>query len=102
MDWKKIYVWLEVQKQVTLLIKLYQDGYKRQAYFIRDIIDAYLNEDPDFMIWMNKKIMEKGNIRTKIQLERKQRLITKAKELEDVLFSQQDINNIFDLIEKDN
>jgi len=50
---------------------------------------------------MNKKIMEKGNIRTKIQIERKQRLITKAKELEEILFSQQDIDNIFDLIDKD-
>lgn len=102
MDWKKIYVWLETRKQAELLIKLMQDGYKQQGKFIRDVIDAYINDDPEFMMWMNKKRIENGNSRTKLYIERKQRLIEKAKELEDILFSEQDLNNIFDLIEKDN
>jgi 3'-phosphoadenosine 5'-phosphosulfate sulfotransferase (PAPS reductase)/FAD synthetase len=102
MDWKKLYVWIELQKQATLIVKLYQDGYRRQGHFIRDVIDAYINEEPEFMNWMNKKIIEKGNSRTKLHLERKQKLINKAQKLEDILFSQQDLDKIFDLIEKDN
>jgi hypothetical protein len=102
MDWKKIYVWVESHKQSELFIKLLQDGYRRQGHFIRDVIEAYLDNDPEFMSWMNKKILEKGNSHTKVRLERKQKLINKALELEDVLFSEQDINNIFDLLEEDN
>lgn len=102
MDWKKLYFWIEMHKQAEMLVKLFQDGYKRQGHFFRDVIDAYINEDPDFAVWMNKKRLEKGNIRTKIQLERKQKLINKAQQLEDILFSEQDLSNIFDLIEQDN
>ena len=102
MDWKKAVFWVERQKQVELFVKLYQDGYKRQGEFFRDIIEAYLNEDPEFNVWMNKRRIEKGNNNTKKRLERKDRLIKKAKELEDILFSEQDLNNIFDLIESDN
>ena len=78
-----------------------QDGYKRQAYFIRDVIEAYLNDDPEFSIWMNKKRLERGNSRTKLYIERKQKLIDKSKELNDFLFSEDDLTNIFVLIEKD-
>ena len=101
MDWKKLYFWIEIHKQAEMLVKLFQDGYKRQGHFFRDVIDAYINEDPDFAVWMNKKRLEKGNNRTKIQLERKQKLVNKAQQLEDILFTEQDLNNIFDLIEQD-
>ena len=101
MDWKKVYIWLETRKQAELLVKLMQDGYKRQAYFIRDVIEAYINDDPEFMIWMNKKRIERGNSRTKLYIDRKQKLINKSKELDDFLFSQEDLTNIFDLIEED-
>ena len=99
MDWKKLTYFIETHKQAEMLIKLQQHGYKIQGQFIRDIIDAYINEDPQFMSWMNKKILEKGNTNTKGRLEKKQKLINKAEQLGNLLFSEQDINNIFDLIE---
>ena len=102
MDWKKIYVWIETRKQAEMLVKLMQDGYKRQGNFLRDVIDAYLNDDPEFMAWMNKRTIERGNSRTQLYIDRKQKLIEKSKQLEDFLFSEQDLSNIFDLIEKDN
>ncbi len=102
MDWKRFRFWIERQKQAELIVKLFQDGYRRQSDFLRDVIDAYLSDDPEFNAWMNKKRIERGNIRTKARLERKQKLITKAQELEDFLFSEQDISNIFDIIEKEN
>jgi|APGre2960657404_1045060.scaffolds.fasta_scaffold01925_14 hypothetical protein len=100
MDWKKFTYFVETHKQAEMLIKLEQHGYKIQGQFVRDVIEAYTNEDPDFMIWMNKKIIEKGNANTKGRLEKKQKLINKAEQLTELLFSQQDINNIFDLIEE--
>lgn len=100
MDWKKLYFWIEVHKQAEMLVKLIQDGYKRQGHFFRDVIEAYINEDPDFAVWMNKKRLEYGNVRTKKQLDRKQKLIIKAQQLEETLFSEQDLDNIFDLIEQ--
>jgi len=99
MDWKKFTYFVETHKQAEMLIKLQQHGYKIQGQFVRDVIDAYTNEDPDFMTWMNKKIIEKGNSNTKGRLQKKQKLINKEQQLSDLLFSQQDINNIFDLIE---
>ncbi len=102
MDWKRFRFWIERQKQAELIVKLFQDGYKRQADFLRDVIDAYIDDDPEFNAWMNKKRIERGNIRTRARLERKQKLITKAQELEEFLFSEQDISNIFDIIEKEN
>ncbi len=102
MDWKRFRFWIERQKQAELIVKLFQDGYKRQSDFLRDVIDAYLDDDPEFNAWINKKRIERGNIRTKARLERKQKLITKAQELEDFLFSEQDISNIFDIIDKEN
>lgn len=102
MDWKKLFIWIELPKQATMIVKLYQDGYRRQGHFIRDVIDAYIEDDPEFMAWMNKKIIEKGHSRTKLYLDRKQKLINKAQKLEDILFSEQDLDKIFDLIEKDN
>jgi hypothetical protein len=99
MDWKKFTYFVETHKQAEMLIKLQQHGYKIQGQFVRDVIDAYTNEDPDLMIWMNKKIIEKGNSNTKGRLQKKQKLINKEQQLSDLLFSQQDINNIFDLIE---
>ena len=101
MDWKRFLLWIDGTKQATLVAHLFQDGYRRQSDFFRDVVDAYINEDPEFAVWMNKKRLEKGNNCTNRRLIRKEKLINKAKELEDILFSEQDLNNIFDLIEQD-
>ena len=101
MDWKRFPFFIESNKQAMFVACLFQDGYRRQAEFLRDVIDAYITDDPEFAVWMNKKRFEKGNIQTKRRLIRKEKLINKAKELEDILFSEQDLNNIFDLIEQD-
>lgn len=102
MDWKRFYLWIETHKQATFIVHLLQDGYKKQAEFFRDVIDAYIEEDPEFSKWMDKKRIQKGNVNTKRGLARKQKLIKRAEELQDILFSEQDLNKIFDLIEEEN
>jgi hypothetical protein len=102
MDWKRFYLWIETHKQATFIVHLLQDGYKKQAEFFRDVIDAYIEEDPEFAKWMDKKRLQKGNLNTKKGLERKQKLIKRAEQLQDILFSEQDLSKIFDLIEEEN
>jgi hypothetical protein len=102
MDWKRFYLWVETHKQATFIVHLLQDGYKKQAEFFRDVIDAYIEEDPEFAKWMDKKRLQKGNLNTKKGLERKQKLIKRAEQLQDILFSEQDLSKIFDLIEEEN
>ena len=70
MDWKRFYLWIETHKQATFIVHLLQDGYKKQAEFFRDVIDAYIEEDPEFAKWMDKKRLQKGNANTKKGLAR--------------------------------
>tara|TARA_R110000868_G_scaffold104963_1_gene289052 strand:- start:80 stop:397 length:318 start_codon:yes stop_codon:yes gene_type:complete len=102
MDWKRFYLWIETHKQATFIVHLLQDGYKKQAEFFRDVIDAYIEEDPEFAKWMDKKRLQKGNANTKKGLARKEKLIKRAEQLQDILFSEQDLSKIFDLIEEEN
>ena len=102
MDWKRFYLWIETHKQATFIVHLLQYGYKKQAEFFRDVIDAYIEEDPEFAKWMDKKRLQKGNANTKKGLARKEKLIKRAEQLQDILFSEQDLSKIFDLIEEEN
>lgn len=86
---------------VELISRLHFDKFNRNKFF-RDIITAYLNRDEDFMIFFNK-LKDKYRFQSKSALDRIRKLQEKGKKNINMLgLGDEEIENIFDLIEKEN
>jgi|TARA_Y100000996_G_scaffold387654_1_gene346621 hypothetical protein len=84
----------------NLRVRLHYDGVK-QSQFFRGCIDAYLNQDEDFMAFMETLKSEKSSL-SKVRNQKSKKLREKGEELKTSLaLNPREIENIFDMIEEE-
>ncbi len=84
-----------------LKIRLYYDDIKTQSEFFRMCVESYLNQDKLFMEFLddykiNKKVQSKRKVNKSRKLRGKGEKI-----LKDLALTEEEIENIFDILEED-
>ena len=97
----KLTFFLDSKLHENLKIRLYYDQIKTQSEFFRYCVESYLNQSPLFMAFLddykiNKKVQSKARtLKSKKLRESGNRL------LEELALTQEDVENIFDLLEEE-
>lgn len=97
--WKKYVFYINDGAHAQFLVKLRYDNIKQQQFF-KMIINAYLEDHPsirDLILDINSKKLSKANKKKMIK-EQKQ----KQEVIKDFALNEEEIENIFDAIEKEN
>tara|TARA_R110000787_G_scaffold42714_1_gene104952 strand:+ start:123 stop:464 length:342 start_codon:yes stop_codon:yes gene_type:complete len=100
---KKVIFYDSDKRYADLKIRLRHDGIS-QAHFFRAIVTGYLMQDGDVLAYVNKLKASKniGN-RSKKSIKREKELINNGKErLDKLALGEEEIENIFDILEKQN
>ena len=98
---RKKFMFYDTEKnQIDLRIRLQYDG-MNQSNFFRAMIAGYLAKDEHIMSYIGE-YKEKYVIHNKKKRKETEKLLEKGKELEqDFALNQDDIENIFDILEKE-
>ena len=85
----------------NLKIRLYYDEIKSQSEFFRYCVESYLEQEPLFMSFLddykiNKKVQSKKRVRKSKNLRDEGK-----KMLHDLALTEDDVENIFDILEED-
>ena len=85
----------------NLKIRLYYDQIKTQSEFFRYCVESYLEQDPLFMAFLDDyKINKKVQSKKRANKSRKLRE-TGEQLLKELALTEEDIENIFDILEED-
>jgi uncharacterized protein YjiS (DUF1127 family) len=85
----------------NLKIRLYYDEIKTQTEFFRLCVEAYLTQETLFMAFLDDYKINK-NVQSKKRTHGSRRLRKKGEELlKDLALTEEDIENIFDILEED-
>ena len=92
---------LDSKLHENLKIRLYYDEIKTQSEFFRYCVESYLSQDKLFMAFLddyklNKKVQSKKRVTKSQQLRAKG-----EKMLQDLALTEEEVENIFDLLEED-
>ena len=100
---KKIVFYDSDKRYADLKIRLEHDKLS-QAKFFRGILTGYLSQDPDILNFVDKLKASKRNNKTSKKRNKEIReLVNDGNEtLEKVLLNEDEIENIFDILEKQN
>ncbi len=100
-DKKRIVFEEEEKRHVDLKLKLKMYGLT-QTNFFRCCISGIVNDDPDFLNYFSKVLEEYSYHKSKQKRAQSEKLVKKGlKKLGDFGFADQEIDDIFDLIEKE-
>tara|TARA_R100000808_G_scaffold6295_1_gene18868 strand:+ start:4959 stop:5300 length:342 start_codon:yes stop_codon:yes gene_type:complete len=99
---KKIVFYDSDKRYADLKIRLSHDGLS-QAKFFRGILTGYLMQDPDILNFVDKLKAEKQkNSKQKKKIKKSRALINEGSEtLDKLLLDQEEIESIFDILEKE-
>ena len=101
MEKKRIVVTENEKRHADLKIKLKHHGIS-QANFFRACVSGFINDDVDFIKYFNKVIDDYTYIKSRKKTRDSNKLLAKGlKQLGDFGFADGEIDNIFDLIEKE-
>ena len=97
----KLTFYLDSKLHENLKIRLYYDQIKTQSEFFRYCVESYLDQDTMFMAFLddykiNKKIQSKVRA-----LKSKKHRLAGEKLMEELALSDQDVQNIFDILEEE-
>jgi len=97
----KLTFFLDSKLHENLKIRLYYDQIKTQSEFFRVCVESYLNQDEYFMEFLddykiNKKVQSKRRVTKSRQLR-----ASGEKMLQDLALTEEDVENIFDIIEEE-
>jgi hypothetical protein len=99
---KRIAIHFPEKTQIDFYIKLKEDGFKSQTDFFRHIMYSYINNDPLLLDYLESVKIKHSNRNKKLN-KIKRELINEGEELKrDFGLNQEEIQNIFDLIEENN
>ena len=92
---------LDSKLHENLKIRLFYDEIKTQSEFFRYCVESYLSQDKLFMEFfddykINKKVQSKKRVTKSRQLR-----ASGEKMLQDLALTEEDVENIFDILEKD-
>ena len=97
---KKVIFYDSDKRYADLKIRLQHDGLS-QAKFFRSILTGYLAQDPDLLNFIDKVKIEKGKKSNskKRNKEIRELINTGNEKAEKILLDENDIENIFDILE---
>ena len=97
---KKVVFYDSDKRYADLKIRLQHDGLS-QAKFFRSILTGYLTQDPDLLNFIDKVKIEKGKKSNskKRNKEIRELINTGNEKAEKILLDENDIENIFDILE---
>ena len=97
---KKVIFYDSDKRYADLKIRLQHDGLS-QAKFFRSILTGYLTQDPDLLNFIDKVKIEKGKKSNskKRNKEIRELINTGNEKAEKILLDENDIENIFDILE---
>ena len=97
---KKVIFYDSDKRYADLKIRLQHDGLS-QAKFFRSILTGYLTQDPDLLNFIDKVKIEKGKKSNskKRNKEIRELINTGNEKAEKILLDENDIENIFDVLE---
>ena len=97
---KKVIFYDSDKRYADLKIRLQHDGLS-QAKFFRSILTGYLTQDPDLLNFIDKVKVEKGKKSNskKRNKEIRELINTGNEKAEKILLDENDIENIFDILE---
>lgn len=99
---KKIIFYDSDKRYADLKIRLTKDGIS-QPQFFRGIVTGYLMKDKDVMAFVHKLMSAKKTESTRKSIKRDKKLINSGeKTLEKFALGEHEIENIFDILEKQN
>ncbi len=82
-------------------IRMHYDGFKTQSEFFRACVISYLEKTPEFVDFIDA-YKEDARLQSKANIHKSARLRKEGKDLMKKLgITQQDVENIFDLIEEE-
>ena len=92
---------LDAKLHENLKIRLFYDEVKTQSEFFRYCVESYLSQDPLFMAFFDDyKINKKVQSKTRVTKSRQLRA-SGDKLLQDLALTEEDIENIFDILEEE-
>ena len=98
---KKVVFYDSDKRYADLKIRLQHDGLTQAAFF-RGILTGYLSQDPDILSFIDKLKSNKRKPSEKKRDKETRQLINIGKEkLEKLLLDEEEIENIFDILEKE-
>ena len=99
---KKVIFYDSDKRYADLKIRLQHDGLS-QAKFFRSILTGYLAQDPDLLNFIDKVKVEKGKKSNSKKRNKEIRELINAgnEKTEKILLDENDIENIFDMLEDD-
>jgi predicted Rossmann-fold nucleotide-binding protein len=100
-DLSKITFFADSRMHEDLRIRVHYDGFGTLSEFFRACVIAYLEKNPQFMSFLDcykesEKMQSKANIKKSIQLRQQGKTLMK-----NLAITEEDVENIFDLIEKE-
>ena len=100
---KKVIFYDSDKRYADLKIRLQHDGIS-QAHFFRGIVTGYLMQDGDILAYVDKlKASKNIGKRSKKSIKQERELIISGKEtLDKLALGAEEIENIFDILEKQN
>lgn len=97
-EWKSLKIFINSSTHAELRLKLRYDSLS-QNQFLKLVIAAYIEGDEDFRRFIDKMLEAKTSKRSKVK-KRKDRKEA-AQNVHDFALSDEEISNIFDLLEKE-
>ena len=99
---KRIALHFPEKTQIDFLIRLRYDDFKGQTDFFREVIYAYLNNDPHILDFV-ESIKAKKSIQNKKRNKQNRKLINDGQQiLKEFALDKEEIENIFDILEENN
>ena len=97
----KLTFFLDPKLHENLKIRLYYDEIRTQSEFFRHCVEAYLEQDPLFMAFLddykvNKKIQSKARASKSRQLRGEGQQM-----LRDLALTEEEVKNVFDVLEEE-
>ena len=97
----KLTFFVNSKSHENLKVRLYYDEIKTQTEFFRICVDSYLNQDKLFMEFLDDYKITK-RVQSKKRTTASRKLRDKGDQLmKDLALSDEDIENIFDVLEED-
>jgi len=97
----KLTFFVNSKSHENLKVRLYYDEIKTQTEFFRICVESYLNQDKLFMEFLDDYKITK-RVQSKKRTTASRKLRDKGNQLmKDLALNEEDIENIFDVLEKD-
>jgi len=100
-DYSVLSFYIDPKMHENFKVRLYYDGFAHQSEFFRACVASYLEQDESFVGFL-EKYQASEKLQSKAKIAKSKRLrATGDKLMKELVLSDDEIENIFDILEKD-